>query len=106
MTINKRAARSVKNNISFYIISILLTALTSVLIVGAVSTGRNLTKVVKNFATYVRKVHCIEPKKWNTHKSKDEKTLSIFSPRVSKIGYIMLKPPNIIYTILYYQIHL
>ena len=49
MTINKRAARSVKNNISFYIISILLTALTSVLIVGAVSTGRNLTKVVKNF---------------------------------------------------------
>lgn len=48
-------------------------------------------KVVKNFATYVRKVHCIEPKKWNTHKSKDEKTLSIFSPRVSKIGYIMLK---------------
>lgn len=35
MTINKRAARSVKNNISFYIISILLTALTSVLIVGA-----------------------------------------------------------------------
>ena len=49
MTINKRAARSIKNNISFYIISILLTALTSVLIVGAVSTGRNLTKVVKKF---------------------------------------------------------
>ena len=54
-------------------------------------------KVVKNFATYLKNVQCIEPKKWKTHKSKDEKTLSIFSPRVSKIGYIMLKTSVVIY---------
>ena len=51
MTINKRAARSVKKNIAFYLISIILTALTSMLIVAAISTGHNLTKVVKNFVT-------------------------------------------------------
>ena len=49
MTINKRAGRSVKKNISFYIISIILTAITSMVIVAAVSTGRTLTKVVKDF---------------------------------------------------------
>lgn len=49
MTINKRAVRSIKKNISFYIISIILTALTSMVIVAAVSTGENLTNVVKNF---------------------------------------------------------
>lgn len=49
MTINKRAKRSIKKNISFYMISILLTALTSMLIVAAVSTGHTLTKVVKDF---------------------------------------------------------
>ena len=49
MTINKRAGRSVKKNISFYIISIILTAITSMIIVAAVSTGRTLTKVVRDF---------------------------------------------------------
>ena len=49
MTINKRAGRSVKKNISFYIISIILTAITSMVIVAAVSTGRTLTKVVNDF---------------------------------------------------------
>ena len=49
MTINKRAGRSVKKNISFYIISIILTAITSMIIVAAVSTGRTLTKVVREF---------------------------------------------------------
>lgn len=49
MTINKRAGRSIRKNKAFYIISILLTALTSMVIVAAVSTGHTLTDVVKNF---------------------------------------------------------
>lgn len=49
MTINKRAVRSIKNNIAFYIICIILTLLTSMLIVAAVSTGHTLTKVVADF---------------------------------------------------------
>lgn len=49
MTINKRAARSIKNNIAFYIISTFLTLLTSMLIVAAVSTGHTLTNVVADF---------------------------------------------------------
>lgn len=36
MTINKRAVRSVKKNISFYIISTILTVLISILIIAAV----------------------------------------------------------------------
>lgn len=49
MTINKRAGRSIRKNKAFYIISIILTALTSMVIVAAVSTGHTLTDVVKNF---------------------------------------------------------
>ena len=49
MTINKRAGRSIKKNKSFYIISIILTALTSMIIVAAVSTGHTLTNVVRDF---------------------------------------------------------
>ncbi|CCX89604.1 predicted ABC-type transport system involved in lysophospholipase L1 biosynthesis permease component [Clostridium sp. CAG:590] len=49
MTINKRAGRSIKKNKSFYIISIILTALTSMIIVAAVSTGHTLTSVVRDF---------------------------------------------------------
>lgn len=49
MTINKRAVRSIKNNIAFYIICIILTLLTSMLIVAAVSTGHTLTNVVADF---------------------------------------------------------
>lgn len=49
MTINKRAVRSIKNNIAFYIICIILTLLTSMLIVAAVSTGHTLTNVVSDF---------------------------------------------------------
>ena len=49
MTINKRAGRSIKKNIAFYIISIILTMLTSMVIVAAVSTGHTLTKVVDDF---------------------------------------------------------
>lgn len=49
MTINKRAGRSIRKNKAFYIISIILTALTSMVIVAAVSTGHTLTNVVKNF---------------------------------------------------------
>ncbi len=49
MTINKRAGRSIRKNKAFYIISIILTALTSMIIVAAVSTGHTLTNVVKNF---------------------------------------------------------
>ena len=49
MTINKRAVRSIRKNKAFYIISIILTALTSMVIVAAVSTGHTLTNVVKNF---------------------------------------------------------
>ena len=49
MTIDKRAVRSIKKNISFYVISIILTTLTSMLIVAAVSTGHNLAKVVGDF---------------------------------------------------------
>lgn len=49
MTINKRALRNVKKNKAFYIISIILTALTSMLIVAAVSTGLNLKTVVRDF---------------------------------------------------------
>lgn len=49
MTINKRAVRSIKNNIAFYIICTLLTALTSMLIVAAVSTGHTLTDVAADF---------------------------------------------------------
>ena len=49
MTINKRAVRNVKKNKAFYIISIILTALTSMLIVAAVSTGLNLKTVVRDF---------------------------------------------------------
>ena len=49
MTINKRAGRSIKKNKSFYIISIILTALASMIIVAAVSTGHTLTNVVRDF---------------------------------------------------------
>ena len=49
MTINKRAGRSIKKNIAFYIISIILTMLTSMVIVAAASTGHTLTKVVDDF---------------------------------------------------------
>lgn len=49
MTINKRAVRSIKKNISFYIISIILTTLTSLVIVGAISTGHTLKNVVNDF---------------------------------------------------------
>lgn len=49
MTINKRAGRSIRKNKAFYIISIILTTLTSMIIVAAVSTGHTLTNVVKNF---------------------------------------------------------
>lgn len=49
MMINKRAGRSIKKNKSFYIISIILTALTSMIIVAAVSTGHTLTSVVRDF---------------------------------------------------------
>ena len=49
MTINKRAGRSIKKNKSFYIISIILTALASMIIVAAVSTGHTLTSVVRDF---------------------------------------------------------
>lgn len=49
MTINKRAGRNIRKNKAFYIISIILTALTSMVIVAAVSTGHTLTDVVKNF---------------------------------------------------------
>lgn len=49
MTINKRAGRSIRKNIAFYIISIILTALTSMMIVGAISTGHTLKNVVRNF---------------------------------------------------------
>lgn len=49
MTINKRAGRSIRKNKAFYIISIILTALTSMVIVAAVSTGHTLTNVVKKF---------------------------------------------------------
>lgn len=49
MTINKRAVRSIKKNISFYIISIILTTLTSIVIVGAISTGHTLKNVVSDF---------------------------------------------------------
>lgn len=49
MTINKRAGRSIRKNKAFYIISIILTALTSMAIVAAMSTGHTLTDVVKNF---------------------------------------------------------
>ena len=49
MTINKRAVRRIKNNIAFYIICIILTLLTSMLIVAAVSTGHTLTNVVSDF---------------------------------------------------------
>ena len=49
MTINKRAGRSIMKNKSFYIISIILTALTSMIIVAAVSTGHTLTNVVRDF---------------------------------------------------------
>ena len=49
MTINKRAVRSVKKNISFYIISIILTIIISILIVAPLSTGHNMTKVINDF---------------------------------------------------------
>ena len=49
MTINKRAGRSIKKNIAFYSISIILTMLTSMVIVAAVSTGHTLTKFVDDF---------------------------------------------------------
>ncbi len=49
MTINKRAARSIKKNISFYIISTILTVLICILIVAPVSTGHNMTKVIDKF---------------------------------------------------------
>lgn len=49
MTINKRAVRSVKKNISFYIISIILTMIISILIVAPLSTGHNMTKVINDF---------------------------------------------------------
>ena len=49
MTINKRAARSVRKNLSFYIISTILTAITSMLIVAAVSTGHTLKEVAVDF---------------------------------------------------------
>lgn len=49
MTINKRAVRSIKKNISFYIISTILTVLICILIVAPVSTGHNMTKVIDKF---------------------------------------------------------
>lgn len=49
MTINKRAGRSIKKNISFYLISIILTAITAMIIVAAISTGHTLTEVVGDF---------------------------------------------------------
>ncbi len=51
MTINKRAVRSIRNNLAFYIISIILTMLTSMIIVAAVSTGNTLTRIVDDFVT-------------------------------------------------------
>lgn len=49
MTINKRAVRSVKKNISFYIISTILTVLISILIIAPLSTGHNMKKVINDF---------------------------------------------------------
>lgn len=49
MTLNKRAPRSIKNNISFYVVSTILTLLSSMFIVTAVSTGRTLVRVVEDF---------------------------------------------------------
>lgn len=49
MTINKRAVRSVKKNISFYIISTILTMLISILIIAPLSTGHNMKKVINDF---------------------------------------------------------
>lgn len=49
MTINKRAVRSIKKNISFYIISTILTVLICILIVAPMSTGHNMTKVIDKF---------------------------------------------------------
>ena len=49
MTINKRAARSIKKNISFYIISTILTVLICILIVAPISTGHNMKKVIDKF---------------------------------------------------------
>lgn len=49
MTINKRAARSIKKNISFYIISTILTVLICILIVAPISTGHNMTNVIDKF---------------------------------------------------------
>ena len=49
MTINKRAARSIKKNISFYIISTILTVLICILIIAPMSTGHNMTNVIDKF---------------------------------------------------------
>lgn len=49
MTINKRAVRSIKKNISFYIISTILTVLICILIVAPISTGHNMTNVIDKF---------------------------------------------------------
>ena len=49
MTINKRAVRSVKKNLSFYIISTVLTVLIAILIIAPLSTGHNMKKVINEF---------------------------------------------------------
>lgn len=49
MTLNKRIKRNVRQNRSFYIISTILTMLTSAFIIAAVSTGTTLTRIIADF---------------------------------------------------------
>lgn len=49
MTLNKRAARNIKNNLAFYLISTILTVLVSMFLVAAISTGVTLKEVANDF---------------------------------------------------------
>ena len=49
MTLNKRIKRNVRHNLSFYVISSILTMLTAAFIIAAVSTGTTLTRVISDF---------------------------------------------------------
>lgn len=68
MVLNKRIKRSLKNNFSFYLCSIILTMLTSAFMIACISTGNTLKNGVNRFM----EDNAVENAEFNTYLDIDE----------------------------------